>query len=661
MIVLGVDIGGTFTDFVLFDGKELKVHKVLSTPHNPAEAVFNGIRYLGVPKKQTSVIHGSTVATNTLLERKGAKVALITTSGHEDVIEIGRQARSSLYDLFICRESPLVPQVFRWGVKERVTATGEVVSGVKKSDLKKISTKLKRQGIESAAVCFLFSYKNPANEEAVMNELQQSGIHVSASCRILPEYREYERFSTTVVNAYVSPVMSRYITSLEDGLGTNNISIMQSNGGSISTGNAKEKAVNCILSGPAGGVIGASEIAKLTGIKKIISFDMGGTSTDVSLCDGDIRLTTQTVVSGMPIKIPVIDMNTVGAGGGSLAYVDPGGALRVGPQSAGADPGPVCYGKGKKITVTDANLFLGRISPEHFLGGRMRLKTDMVSKFMKVLAKKLGMTPVRAAEGIIDVANANMERAIKVISVEKGFDVRDYALVSFGGAGGLHACELAGRLSMKKVLVPKNAGVLSALGMTVADIVKDYSRSVLLKVEEGGYRELVKLFKPLESKGMKDVLSEGIGKNRIKIENSVDMRYMGQAHELNLPFKKSFIDDFHKLHKRSYGYAKSDYSIEVVNIRVRVTGKTRKPVMGKRPKGSLAKGKAIGKKAKCFFRGKWLKADVLDRNRVRKRSRINGPALIVEDTSTTFLAPEYICNIDDYDNLIIEKRILKHA
>ena len=657
MIVLGVDIGGTFTDFVLFDGKELKVHKVLSTPHNPAEAVFNGIRYLGVPKKQTSVIHGSTVATNTLLERKGAKVALITTSGHEDVIEIGRQARSSLYDLFICRESSLVPQVLRWGVKERVTATGEVVSGVKKSDLKKISTKLKRQGIESAAVCFLFSYKNPANEEAVMNELQQSGIHVSASCRILPEYREYERFSTTVVNAYVSPVMSRYITSLEDGLGTNNISIMQSNGGSISTGNVKGKAVNCILSGPAGGVIGASEIAKLTGIKKIISFDMGGTSTDVSLCDGGIRLTSQTVVSGMPIKIPVIDMNTVGAGGGSLAYIDPGGALRVGPLSADADPGPVCYGKGKKITVTDANLFLGRISPEHFLGGRMKLEADMVSKCMKVLAKKLGMTPVKAAEGIIDVANANMERAIKVISVEKGFDVRDYALVSFGGAGGLHACELAGRLSMKKILVPKNAGVLSAWGMTVADIVKDYSRSVLLKVGESGYRELVKLFKPLESKGVKDVLSEGVGKNRIKIENSVDMRYMGQAHELNLPFKKSFLDDFHKLHKRSYGYANRDYSIEVVNIRVRVAGKTRKPVMKRRPKGSLAKRKVIGKKVKCFFRGKWLKADVLDRNRVQKRSRINGPALIVEDTSTTFLAPEYICNIDDYDNLIIEKRI----
>ena len=283
LIVLGVDIGGTFTDFVLFDGNELKVHKVLSTPHNPAEAVFDGIRSLEVSQKQLSIVHGSTVATNTFLERKGAKVALITTSGYEDVIEIGRQARSSLYDLFITRESPLVPEELRWGVQERVAATGEVLSGVKKGDLKKIGIELRKQGITSVAVCFLFSYKNSANEEVVAKELEKMGIHISASCRIMPEYREYERFSTTVVNAYVSPVMSKYLTSLENGLETENIRIMQSNGGSISTGAAKERAVNCILSGPAGGVVGASGIAKLAGLEKIISFDMGGTSTDVSL------------------------------------------------------------------------------------------------------------------------------------------------------------------------------------------------------------------------------------------------------------------------------------------------------------------------------------------------------------------------------------------
>jgi N-methylhydantoinase A len=663
LIVLGVDIGGTFTDFVLFDGKELKVHKVISTPHNPAAAVFDGIRSLEVSQKQMFIVHGSTVATNTLLERKGAKVALITTSGYEDVIEIGRQARSSLYDLFITRESPLVPENLRWGMQERVSATGEVLSGIRKSDLKRICIALRKQGVKSVAICFLFSYKNPANEEIVMKELEHMGIHVSASSRILPEYREYERFSTTVVNAYVSPVMSKYLTSLENGLETKNIRIMQSNGGSISTGAAKERAVNCILSGPAGGVVGASGIAKPAGIKKIISFDMGGTSTDVSLCNGDVRLTTQTLINEMPIKIPVVDMMTVGAGGGSLACIDPGGALRVGPQSAGADPGPVCYGKGKEITVTDANLFLGRISAEFFLGGRMRLKTDMVSRYMDLLAKKLKMTSVRAADGIIAVANANMARAIKVISVEKGFDVRDYTLVSFGytlvsfgGAGGLHACELAQSLLIKKILVPRNAGVLSALGMTVTDIVKDYSKSVLLKVKEKSYREVLNLFKPLISQGMNEVLSEGIRKNSITIENSVDMRYMGQSHELILPFRKGYIEDFHKLHNRTYGYSNTDYGIEVVNIRVRVIGKTRKHSLRRGANITPLKGETIAQKTKCYFRGKWLKAAIYNRNSVRIHSRINGPAMIVEDTSTTFLPPEYICNVDEYENLIIEKK-----
>ncbi|MCP4251876.1 MAG: hydantoinase/oxoprolinase family protein [Candidatus Scalindua sp.] len=656
MIVLGVDIGGTFTDFVLFDGKKLKVHKVISTPHNPAEAVFDGIRSFDVSNEQMSIVHGSTVATNTLLERKGAKVALITTSGFEDVLEIGRQARSSLYDLFITREPSLVPESLRWGVQERVASTGEVVTSVRKGDLKKICIDLKRKGIKSVAVCFLFSYKNPVNEDVVVKELEQTGIHVSASSRIMPEYREYERFCTTAVNAYVSPVMSKYLTSMERGLDTNNLRIMQSNGGSISTESAKEMAVNCILSGPAGGVSGAFGIAKLAGFKKIISFDMGGTSTDVSLCNGDVRLTTQTLINEMPIKVPVVDMVTVGAGGGSIAYIDPGGALRVGPQSAGADPGPVCYGKGKEITVTDANLFLGRISAEFFLGGRMQLESGKVSGYLDRLSKKLGMSSVKVAEGIIDIAIANMARAIKVVSVEKGFDVRDYTLVSFGGAGGLHACELAESLLIKKILVPKNAGVLSALGMTLTDIIKDYSKSVLLKIEEEDYRKILSLFKPLKLQGMKDVLSEGIPKRSISVENFVDMRYVGQSHELMLPFNNGYIEDFHKLHKKTYGYANTEYEIEVVNIRVRVIGKTKKPSLRKVVMAGLMKENAQTQKTKCYFRGKWLKADVYNRNNVREHTRIKGPALIVEDTSTTFLPPEYICNVDDYENLIIEKK-----
>jgi N-methylhydantoinase A len=349
-------------------------------------------------------------------------------------------------------------------------------------------------------------------------------------------------------------------------------------------------------------------------------------------------------------------MVTVGAGGGSIAYIDPGGALKVGPQSAGAQPGPVCYGKGKKITVTDANLFLGRISAGFFLGGRMRLKTDKVPGYMDRLGKKLGMSSVRVAEGIIDVATANMARAIKVVSVEKGFDARDYTLVSFGGAGGLHACELAQSLLIKKILVPKNAGVLSALGMTVTDIVKDYSKSVLLKVKEKSYRKILNLFKPLISQGMNDVLSEGIRRSSITVESSVDMRYVGQSHELMLPFENGYIEDFHKLHKKNYGYANTDYEIEVVNIRVRVIGKTRKPSLEKRANIGRMEGEALSQKTKCYFGGKWLKADIYNRNSIRTHSRIKGPALIAEDTSTTFLPPEYICNVDDYENLIIEKR-----
>lgn len=656
MIVLGVDIGGTFTDFVLFDGKELKINKVISTPHNPAAAVFEGVRSLKISKELINIVHGSTVATNTLLERKGAKVALITTKGYEDIIEIGRQTRSRLYDLFISRESPIVAEELRWGIEERISATGEVIHRVKKVDLRGIKTRLRRNGIEAVAICFLFSYKNPENEEDVMNGLKQIGIHISASHKVLREYREYERFSTTIVNAYVSPVMSGYLTSLEDGLGKNNISIMQSNGGSISIRDVKERSVNCILSGPAGGVIGASRIAKLAGKKKIVSFDMGGTSTDVSLCDGGVRLSNGTVINEMPINIPVIDIYTVGAGGGSIAYIDPGGVLRVGPQSAGSDPGPICYGNGDKITVTDANLFLGRLSAEHFLGGRMQLHTERVKTYMNRFAKKLKMNPVKVAEGILAVANANMERAIKVISIERGFDVRDFILVSFGGAGGLHACELADSLSMKGVLVPRNAGVLSAFGMTAADKIKDYSKSVLMKVKDNDYEKLMALFKPLVSQGAKEMIAEGVARNRIKFEKRLDIRYVGQSYELTLPFKRNFIDDYHNLHKKTFGYSNKDYEVEAVNLRVRVLGKIKKPLLIKKPKCIQDIKQGIVKKTDCIFKGMWLETDVYDRNKVLTGSRIKGPALIVEETSTTFLPPEYVCNVDEYENLIVEKK-----
>ena len=652
--MLGVDIGGTFTDFVLFNGRKLMVSKMLSTSHNPAVAVFKGIRALDVPVEQLNMVHGSTVVTNALLERKGAKVALITTKGYEDIIEIGRQSRSTLYDLFIKKGPPLVPGKRRWGVRERSTAAGTLLQKINKSDLIKIKAKLNREGIEAVAICFLFSYKNPTNEASVMNELANANIHVSASHKILPEYREYERFSTTVANAYVTPVMLKYITLLEDRLGVSSMSIMQSNGGSISTRSAKEKAVNCILSGPAGGVIGAARIAKLAGKREIITFDMGGTSTDVSLCDGDVRLTTETKIDEMPIRVPVIDIYTVGAGGGSIACIDPGGAARVGPQSAGASPGPICYGKGKSLTVTDANLFLGRINARHFLGGKMQLHVDKISAYLKPFAMKLKKSRVQAAEGIIDVVNANMERAIKVISVEKGYDIRGFTLVSFGGAGGLHACELASSLSMKGVLVPKNAGVLSALGMVVADTVKDYSKSVLLKAASGDYEMFLDLLKPLASQGMKEVLAEGVSKNKVKQECSLDMRYVGQSHELNIPFQKDFVNSFHKHHKKMFGYSNRDYGVEVVNLRTRVTGKTKKPSLRKNVSITQDNNPGHIKATKCFFKGKWHKSNIYERNKLPADFSTKGPALIVEDTSTTFLPPGFVCNVDVYENLIIQ-------
>jgi N-methylhydantoinase A len=448
--------------------------------------------------------------------------------------------------------------------------------------------------------------------------------------------------------------MSKYITSLENKLGGNSLRIMQSNGGGISPALARERAINCILSGPAGGVVGASEIAKFAGLEKIITFDMGGTSTDVSLCNGRVHHTTNTSIGNIPIRIPVIDIHTVGSGGGSIAYLDPGGALRVGPQSAGSVPGPICYGKGKKITVTDANLFLGRIYAEYFLGGRMGLDITKVSDAVNLFAKRVKMDPVQLAEGIINVANTHMERAIKVISVEKGFDVRDYHLVSFGGAGGLHACELANNLSMKGVLIPKNAGVLSAFGMTIADIVKDYSKSVLVSVSNSDFNTILRMLMPLVRIGRREIRTEGIPESKIKAEKFLDMRYVNQSHEITLPFQRRFVEDFHRLHKKLYGYASREYGVEVVNLRVRVTGRTRKPSFIKKAKRGKQENLELLNVSRCYFNGKWMKSNVYDRINLSTGSSIKGPALIVDETSTTFLPPNYICNVDVYENLVLK-------
>ena len=435
---IGVDTGGTFTDIVMRSNGALFTHKVLSTPQNPAYAVIQGVheilRLHSTTTEQLDIVHGSTVATNALLERRGARIALVTTKNFEDVLEIGRQSRPSLYDFFVERPAPLVPADRRFGISERTLHTGEIQTDIQPADLDALASELAALELDAIAICFLFAYVNPQNEQIVAKHLTQLGIPISCSHEVLPEYREYARFSTTVANAYIRPTLERHLSTLTDTKQfPESFRLMLSNGGCVSAKNFESAGIRTVLSGPAGGVLGAYQIAKTAGYDQIITFDMGGTSTDVSLCDNGISLTTESTISGLPIKVPLIDIHTVGAGGGSIATVDTGGALRVGPESAGADPGPICYGNnGEDITVTDANLFLGRIAATQFLGGAMALDADKTHSHIEKFAAQIGIPALQAADGILKVANAAMERAIKVISVERGFDTRDFTLVSFG-------------------------------------------------------------------------------------------------------------------------------------------------------------------------------------------------------------------------------------
>ncbi|MEO2066054.1 MAG: hydantoinase/oxoprolinase family protein, partial [Desulfurobacteriaceae bacterium] len=434
-VIVGVDTGGTFTDFIYKKEGKWRVLKVLSTPENPAEAILKGLREIGGERRR--ITHGTTVATNALLERKGAKTAFITNKGFEEFLLIGRQDRPFLYSLKVKKPEPLVKRELSFGIDCRVNSRGEVTKEIDKKEVEKLSEVLKEKKVESVAVCFLFSFFNPAHEELVKEILESKGFLVSISSQILPEFREYERASTTAVNAYVMPKMKGYISFIEENLQREDtLRIMQSNGGVISSETAKEQPVRTVLSGPAGGVIGAWELGKLAGFERLITFDMGGTSTDVSLVNSRPQITTSFKISGVPIAVPVIDIHTVGAGGGSIAWIDRGGSLRVGPRSAGASPGPICYGKGgKEITITDANLYLGRLDEDFFLGGKMRLRKELLEEPFSKMASELGLTPVELADGILRVANATMERAVRVISVERGYDPKDFSLFTFGGAG----------------------------------------------------------------------------------------------------------------------------------------------------------------------------------------------------------------------------------
>lgn len=675
---IGVDTGGTFTDIVMRIGSDLFTHKVLSTRQNPALAVIQGVSEIlhrhDMDTEQLDIVHGSTVATNALLERRGARIALVTTKGFEDVLEIGRQARPNLYDFFVERPAPLVPAERRFGISERTLHTGEIQTEIEPSDLDTLTSKLATRKLDAIAICFLFAYVNPQNERIVAKHLAQLDIPISCSHEVLPEYREYARFSTTVANAYIRPTLERHLSTLTDAEQfPASFRLMLSNGGCISARNFESAGIRTVLSGPAGGVIGAHQVAKTAGYDQIITFDMGGTSTDVSLCDSNISLTTESTISGLPIKVPLIDIHTVGAGGGSIATVDAGGALRVGPESAGADPGPICYGNnGTDITVTDANLYLGRIAATQFLGGAMSLDSDKIRTHIEEFAERLGVPPLQAADGILKVANAAMERAIKVISVERGFDTRDFTLVSFGGAGGLHAAFMAENLGIKTVLIPPNGGLLSAYGMLFADVVKDYSQTVLWQLgkdiedTDSLVAELNTGFNILLSRAENEMKTEGFGASQLKINRSLDMRYEGQSYELNIPcFTEehedsngivTLVEGFHAAHELRFGYARTDAPVEIVNLRLTATAETDKPPIQSIPFTEPDASEALTIQAPVIFEGESLPTNFYHRETLRPGNQITGPAILTEFSATTVIPPHFSAVVDAYQNLILTKK-----
>jgi N-methylhydantoinase A/oxoprolinase/acetone carboxylase beta subunit len=650
---VGVDTGGTFTDFVCFNADGLHVHKLRSTPTNPTQAVLQGIVDLAGFAQPLEIIHGSTVATNAVLEGKGARVALLTTTGFEDVLRIGRQTRPELYNLFVGPRPLLANPRLVFGIPERLTASGKVLIQVDRSALQRVIKKLKHLSVEMVAVCLLHSYVNPSHEREVATWLRRAGFLVCASHEVLPEYREFERWSTTLLNAYVTPLVGRYLAQLERSVGSSSLHIMQSNGGAISATAARAQAVRTVLSGPAGGVVGARAVARAAGFNRIISFDMGGTSTDVSLIDGEIATTTDSVIGGFPLRLPMLDIHTVGAGGGSIVTIDSGGALRVGPRSAGAQPGPACYGSGQELTVTDANLLLGRLDPECFLGGRMLLQLEPALDLARELARRLKLSVAELAEGIIRVANANLERALRVVSVQRGHDPREFALVAFGGAGGMHACELAERLELGTIIVPRHAGVLSALGMLLADVTKDYSASVLRPTATLDIAELRRRFQPLLAAARHALLSEGFTTQRQVLETLLDLRYIGQSYELTLPFSKDFRRQFDQRHARIYGYSDPGRPTEVVNLRVRALGLTDKPALPCSP-FRIHKPRPSSIRPACF-NGKMIKTGFYHWAALAPGARAQGPAVVTGADATVVILPRFSFSVDPFANVVIRR------
>jgi N-methylhydantoinase A len=650
--VLAVDTGGTFTDLLLLADGVLSTLKLPSTPKDPADAVLAGCRELLGDPRAYRLLHGSTVATNSLLERKGARVVLVTNRGFEDVLEIGRQNRPQLYALVGQKPSPLVFREDRVGIRGRTGPDGEEIEPLDSAELEGLQRRV--EGAEALAVVLLHSYANTDQEEAVAAALEGLGLPLSVSSRLLPEYREYERTSTTAVNAYVSPVMSRYLGRLHEESGASPVHIMASNGGAVPVDRARREPVHTVLSGPAGGVVGALAWAERAGIERIITFDMGGTSTDVSLCPGRPLHTREFEIAGQPVAVPVIDIHTVGAGGGSLARVDPGGALRVGPESAGADPGPITYGQGgQELTVTDAHVWLRRLPAEAFLGGTGQLDREAISEPLGLLARMLGRTREDAAEGILSVANTAMERALRVISVERGFDPAEFVIVAFGGAGALHVAELADRLGTARALVPPDPGLLSAYGMLAAPPTREVSRTLLISSDdpEDPDSRLEEAFRSLEAQAVKEMVEEGNDPAALTTRHWVDARYRGQSFELRVP-KGGWVEAFHNAHGERYGYSRPESPIEAVTLRAVAQAPpltlTPVPLAEAQDNPPVEAGTAYYEGNEIQLRRVWRK-DLL------KGHTLKGPVIVLEYSSTTWLPPGWQLEVDAWGSLLLSR------
>ncbi len=654
---VAIDTGGTFTDCVYLDGGQLRVLKVFSTPGDPSLAVLDALAQVG-GGETIDVRHGTTIGTNTMLERKGARVAFVTTAGFEDTIAIGRQTRSRLYDWFAPVPECLVPKELRFGVPERVSAEGEIVRSPTDEELDALIEEVRASGAGAVAISLLFSFARPETELRVEAAMRGLGVPVSSSHRILPEFREYERASTTVVNAYLAPRMQGYLSHLERRVAAQHaggrVDVMQSSGGIIAARVAAREPVRAVLSGPAGGVIGACRVARWAGFERIIGFDMGGTSTDVFVADsstGGARLTRESVVAGVPVGVPMLDIHTAGAGGGSIARFDAGGMLRVGPESAGAEPGPICFGRGMMPTVTDANFMLGRLDSESFLGGGVQLDRQRTERIMREHKGPLESIE-EFASGILRVVETHMERAIRVVSVERGHDPRDFVLVAFGGGGPLHACSLARALRIPTVLVPVMPGALSAVGILLADSVRDYSRTVMLPGDAiSGVEES---FADLEQRGFADFAEEGL---QGVAQWSLDIRYRGQGHELNVPYNRESasdsIDAFHGLHQQRYGICDPQRAVEIVNLRLRMVaaGEPWSPARGERVPGHAAP--ACHVEREMFFDEGFVRTPIYRRDALVPGDLVDGPAMITEYTAATVLPPDCVAAVDSFGNLVI--------